>query len=97
MTVSASGRGLTRTRLIVRTKASAIPLLCGLSRGVVLGSSPMSRVEAAGVAGDVAAAVTQVLRQPQPMHHDLPHFDVPACCQEAGGSNRLWTGDASLW
>src|SRR5215472_10819911 len=45
MTVSASGRGLTRSRLIVRTKASAIPLLCGLSRGVVLGSSPMSRAK----------------------------------------------------
>jgi hypothetical protein len=26
-------------------KASAIPLLCGLSRGVVLGSSPMSRAK----------------------------------------------------
>jgi hypothetical protein len=33
------------SRLMVRTKASAIPLLCGLSRGVVLGSSPMSRAK----------------------------------------------------
>src|SRR5262245_56004622 len=40
---------------------------------------------------------TQVLRQPQPMHHDLPHFDVPACSQEAGGNNCLCTDDASLW
>jgi hypothetical protein len=31
--------------LIVRTNASAIPLLCGLSIGVVLGSSPMSRAK----------------------------------------------------
>jgi hypothetical protein len=31
------------TRLIVPTKASAIPLLCGLSIGVVLGSRPIAR------------------------------------------------------
>jgi hypothetical protein len=31
--------------LIVRTNASAIPLLCGLSIGVVLGSSPTSRAK----------------------------------------------------
>src|SRR5262249_48992051 len=30
---------------MVRTKASAIPLLCGLSIGVVLGSRPMSRAK----------------------------------------------------
>ena len=35
--------------MIVRTKASAIPLLCGLSIGVVLGSAS----EAACLAGDV--------------------------------------------
>jgi hypothetical protein len=31
------------------------------------------------------------------MRHYLSHFDVPAYSQEAGGSNCLWTGDASLW
>ena len=47
VTVSASGTGETRTssRLIVRTKASAMPLLWGLSKGVVRGSSPISRAK----------------------------------------------------
>jgi hypothetical protein len=65
------------------TKASAIPLLSGLSMGVVLGSRPMSRAKPARIAGDVAAAVVgqpfdgdrQVVDPAEPMldgrHHQV--------------------------
>ena len=39
-----------------------------------------------------------IVREPfQHFVEAIPHFDVPACSQEAGGSNCLWTDDASLW
>src|SRR5262249_18501909 len=69
----------------VRTKASAIPLLCGLSIGVVLGSRPMLRAKLACLAGEVAAAIVG-----QPLDGDRQAIDRAEAKLDGSEQIKFW-------